>query len=196
MINIAEYLSAKPLTKKQQTLLVENLDIATKMACVYRKQAQMHGVTFDEVVSESNMGLVVAVSLYDPSKGESLSVYATNWCKKAILSIFSDEAVFVRLDPNAESEGSAEELLDLTTESEEIQQEMSAKVQALMNVLSPQEYKVISLLFGFDGQEMSVAEVAKVMSVKPARIRQIRDKALGKMRYEGETLPCGRRGSL
>lgn len=182
MINIEKYMSANPLTAEQQSLLVSNLNIATMMACVYRKQAKTKGVSFDEVVSESNMGLLIAVQQYVPGKGGSLSVFATNWCKKAILALLNDDSVFESLDINPESEDSAEELLGLTTETDEIQQEKSAKVQALMNVLNPQEYKVINLLFGLDGQEMSVAEVAKVMGVMPARIRQVRDKALGKMR--------------
>lgn len=54
---------------------------------------------------------------------------------------------------------------------------------ALRERLSPREYQVIRLRFGFDGQGYhSMEEVAKFLSLKEARVRQLEASALLKLR--------------
>ena len=54
---------------------------------------------------------------------------------------------------------------------------------AMRELLGPSERKVLRYVFGFDGEPMMLADIARKMGYSLERIRQIKDKALRKMRW-------------
>src|SRR6516162_11729691 len=61
-------------------LVTSHLRLASKVAMRYRG----YGLPMSEVISEANVGLMQAVTRFDPDKGVRLSTYAIFWIKAAI----------------------------------------------------------------------------------------------------------------
>jgi RNA polymerase primary sigma factor len=60
---------------------------------------------------------------------------------------------------------------------------LKEEIQHLLNLVSPQESKVLKLRFGLDEVEpMTLEKVGKIMNLSKERIRQIEENAIGKIR--------------
>lgn len=64
-------------------------------------------------------------------------------------------------------------------------EQRKTKVEAMMSVLDRHEKKVICLMFGFEGEEKTMKEVASKMRLQQTRVRQIYNKALNKLEMYG-----------
>jgi RNA polymerase primary sigma factor len=61
--------------------------------------------------------------------------------------------------------------------------ETDEMIEKLMQVLRPREQQVLSLRFGLEGGErLSLSQVGKMLAVSKERVRQIEERALGKLR--------------
>ena len=61
--------------------------------------------------------------------------------------------------------------------------EIDETIEKLMEILRPREQEVLSLRFGLAGRDrLSLAQVGKILAVSKERIRQIEERALGKLR--------------
>ena len=69
-------------------LLTSHLRLVSKIAMGYRR----YGLPVSDLISEGNIGLMLAVRRFDPDKGAQFSTYALWWIKAAIqdynLSLF------------------------------------------------------------------------------------------------------------
>ena len=74
-------------------LVVANLRLVVKIAMEYRTAWQN---TMD-LIQEGNLGLMKAVSKFDPSKGAKLSYYASWWIKSYILKFLLDNFRMVKI---------------------------------------------------------------------------------------------------
>jgi RNA polymerase sigma factor (sigma-70 family) len=63
-----------------------------------------------------------------------------------------------------------------------IRQELANNITKLLELLSPREASVLSMRFGLDGEEHSIAACAKKMGVSSCRVSQIEAKAMRKIR--------------
>ena len=55
------------------------------------------GLSWDDLVSEGNMGLVIAARRFDPSRGAKFSTYSACWIKQAIRLAIAEQAQTVRV---------------------------------------------------------------------------------------------------
>ena len=79
---------------KARTRLVEkNLRLVVSVAKKYRG----HGVPFEDLIQEGNIGLMKAVDKYDPDRGWRFSTYATWWVRQAVGRAVSDKGRTIRL---------------------------------------------------------------------------------------------------
>jgi RNA polymerase primary sigma factor len=63
----------------------------------------------------------------------------------------------------------------------------TSDIEAALGTLPPRDAKVLRLYFGLDdGQSRTLEEIGRMMGVTRERIRQLRDRALLRLR-EGET---------
>ncbi|MGI4992910.1 RNA polymerase factor sigma-32 [Halobacteriovorax sp. GFR7] len=74
-------------------LVVSNLRLVVKIAMEYRSA---HANVMD-LIQEGNIGLMKAVSLFEPDKGAKLSYYASWWIKSYILKFILDNFKLVKL---------------------------------------------------------------------------------------------------
>jgi RNA polymerase sigma-32 factor len=78
--------------KAAERLLTSNLRLVVKIARDYR-HAQ---VPLQDLVQEGNLGLVIAVRKFDPSRGVKLSTYGAWWIRAYILKFILDNSRLVR----------------------------------------------------------------------------------------------------
>ncbi len=118
---------------------------------------------------------------------------ATGLTEEAVRSLSSLNTEAVRLDhPTREGDGNERmERFALAeqegTDANTMANSQSADIEAALDSLPPRDAKVLRLYFGLDdGQPRTLEEIGKMMGVTRERIRQLRDRALIRLR-EGET---------
>ena len=118
---------------------------------------------------------------------------ATGLTEEAGRSLSSLNTEAVRLDhPTREGDGNERmERFSLAeqegTDAHTMANSQSADIEAALDSLPPRDAKVLRLYFGLDdGQPRTLEEIGRMMGVTRERIRQLRDRALVRLR-EGET---------
>jgi RNA polymerase sigma-32 factor len=79
-------------------LVLANLRLVVKIAMEYRSAHR----NIMDLIQEGNMGLMKAVSKYDPTKGAKLSYYASWWIKSYILKFILDNFRLIKIGTTAE----------------------------------------------------------------------------------------------
>ena len=199
-------LSQKILQGDQRALskLVEaNLKFVVSIARQYKGK----GVTMEDLISEGNIGLMKAASKFDATKGVRFVNYAVVHVRDAMQKAIDRELISsAPADSTGSGEGSAPAtyprsldaplghrtnvsllsvlvnqdapLADERVHSEAIEE----AVEYALGVLDERESKVINAFFGINQEHETMAEIAEDLELKRERIRQIRDKAVRKLR--------------
>ena len=199
-------LSQKILQGDQRALskLVEaNLKFVVSIARQYKGK----GVTMEDLISEGNIGLMKAASKYDATKGVRFVNYAVVHVREAMQKAIDRELISsAPAGSGGNGEGSAPAnyprsldaplghrnnvsllsvlvnqdapLADERVHSEAIEE----AVEYALGVLDERESKVINAFFGINQEHETMAEIAEDLELKRERIRQIRDKAVRKLR--------------
>lgn len=76
-----------------EALIVSNMRLVLKIANEFLGR----GLSWDDLVSEGNMGLVIAARRFDPSRGAKFSTYSACWIKQAIRLAIAEQAQTVRI---------------------------------------------------------------------------------------------------
>lgn len=74
-------------------LIEQNLRLVLKIANDFMGR----GLSWDDLVSEGNRGLVTAARRFDPSRGARFSTYSSWWIKQAIRQAIAEQAATVRV---------------------------------------------------------------------------------------------------
>lgn len=87
-------------------LTLRNKLVAANLRLVFReaKKATFYAngrIGFEDLVQEGNLGLLRALSRFDPTRGISLSTYAVWWIRHSVQRAMSDKASIVRLPVHA-----------------------------------------------------------------------------------------------
>lgn len=56
-------------------------------------------------------------------------------------------------------------------------------IRDIISELTPTERKIITLYYGLDGEQLTLDQIAQIMNLTRERIRQIKEKALNKLRH-------------
>lgn len=174
-----------------------------KFVIVLSRQYQGKGVDFDDLVAEGNIALFKAACKFDATKSNSrFTSYAAPFVHKALEDYINkyndtnnesshnvqssnstvsidaplhgrDNVSYLNIIPNEDSP-LADSLLSQNAVSDDIANGMMA--------LNERERDVIRLYYGIGCEKQTMAEIATVLELKRERVRQIRDKALRKMR--------------
>ena len=64
------------------------------------KKYQNHGLDHEDLISEGNIGLLIAIEKFEPSKGYKFISYAVWWIRQSILRAISDKGRMIRIPVN------------------------------------------------------------------------------------------------
>jgi RNA polymerase primary sigma factor len=199
-------LSEKILQGDQRAIgkLVEaNLRFVVTIARQYKGK----GVAMEDLVSEGNIGLMKAASKFDASKGTRFVNYAVGHVRQAIEKAIDQQAGLYQLPKDAKAVDAARQqsmplsvdaplgyrtnmsLLsvlvnqDAPLADERVHSEViESAVEYALSQLDARESQVINAYFGLNQEHETMAEIAEDMELKRERVRQIRDKAVRKLR--------------
>lgn len=186
-----------------EELVASNLRFVVSVARRYRHI----GVPLHDLVTEGNLGLLEAARRFDERKGVRFTSYAIWWVRQAILCAIRRQTSFVRsadhparsavrqvsLDapPGRDGWGSGASLGELLAgdpgggdpgvglDRAALRDELDAS----LTLLDERESVVVRLCFGLeDGEPIGLAEIGKRLGVSRERVRQIRERALARLR--------------
>lgn len=79
--------------RARQRLIEKNLRLVVSVAKKYRG----HGLPFEDLIQEGNIGLMKGIDKYDPDRGYRLSTYATWWIRQAVQRAVADKGRTIRV---------------------------------------------------------------------------------------------------
>ena len=199
-------LSSKILNGDQRALsklVGANLRFVVSIARQYKGK----GVAIEDLVSEGNFGLMKAASKFDASKGVRFVNFAVVYVRQQMERAIDQQAGLYKVPKNVKDEVTARQqsmplsvdaplghrtnmsllavlvnqdapLADEHVYSEAIEE----AVEYALGVLDERESRVVNAWFGIDQEHETMAEIAEDMDLKRERVRQIRDKAVRKLR--------------
>src|ERR687896_185295 len=179
-----------------QELVKRNLRFVISVA----KKYQNRGLPLIDLIGEGNVGLLTAARKFDPDQGVKFISYAVWWIRQAILSALARQGRTVRVPLNRTAdlsriikaseilrqklnrEPSPEELSQLTGLSVDVVQSLAALNTSDVRLDAP----MLRLYFGLEGgREHTLEEIGSMLGVTRERVRQLRDRALKRLR-EGD----------
>ena len=183
----------------RERLVIHNLRLVAHIAKKYTKT----GRDPDDVISIGTIGLIKAVSSFQPEKGVPLSSYASRCIENEILMSIRQEKRQVQTVSMQESIGvdsdgndlSFADILgsdpDLVMDSVVGKLEKEQFLALIDQFLSHREQKVVLLRFGLlDGEPLTQREVAAFLGISRSYVSRIEKKALEKLLYKMQEKDC------
>ena len=151
------------------------------VVCVAR-QYQDQGLSLPDLINEGNVGLIKAAEKFDEKRGLKFITYAVWWIRERILHALA-----------AEQRHLARQLLNelpspdsLITPRSQTSENFSIEMNHALSLLGARERFIIERAFGLNGQsEMTLEEIGEGLELSRERVRQIREKAIRKLRVMG-----------
>lgn len=133
-------------------LVLANLRLVVKIAMEYRSAYK----NVMDLIQEGNIGLMKAVSKYNPDKGAKLSYYSSWWIKSYILKFILDNFKLIKIGTTAEQK---KLFYNLMKEKEKLQnQGIEPDIKLISQSLGVSEKSVaeMDLRLGTHGAEVSI----------------------------------------
>ena len=178
-----------------------------KFVVVVARQYKGNGLAMEDLVSEGNIGLMKAASRFDGEKGVRFVNFAAGHVRRQIEKAISQQAGLYQVPKDAATDVSARQqskalsvdaplgrranmsLLSVLVNPDSPMADERVHSEAIENAiefallsLSQRESQVVNAYFGIMQEHETMAEIAEDMGLKRERVRQIRDKAVRKLR--------------
>ncbi len=171
------------------------------------RQYKGRGIAMEDLVSEGNMGLMKAASKYDAKKGIRFVNYAVVHIRQQIEKAITQQAGLYQIPKDAaNSSVDRRQSMPLSVDApighrtnmsllsvivnkdapladERVHSEViEDAIEFALGSLDKRESKVVNAFYGINQEHETMAEIAEDMELKRERVRQIRDKAIRKLR--------------
>lgn len=156
--------------KALEQLVSANLRFVVSLASKY----QGKGLPIDDLVNEGNIALIKAARSFDPTKGSRLVIYAASRIRQAMEKALGEEEESANMKELKDGSGNNAEAGLFDSALSPFDPEFST--------LDEREREVIRAIYGIGQPVQTLAEVGMQLGVSRERARQIRDKALRKLR--------------
>ena len=163
------------------------------------RQYQGQGLQMDDLVSEGNIGLMRAAQKYDATRGLRFAGYAVVFIRRQIEKALKAESSEQRVESKAGgqtrsvdaplgSKNNVTLLSVLVDNNSPLADErvynagVEQAVEQALDVLGDRERQVVDAYFGIGCENLTMAEIGQNMGLTRERVRQIRDRAVRRMR--------------
>ena len=201
----------KPLSREEEFSLWEryrkNNDIGArdkliksnlKFVASVAKNYQGLGLSYADLIAEGNCGLLKAIDKFDYEKGFKTISYSVWWIRQSILEALKERAGiegdslpqdFEKQNQYEDEEQTIDNTIEeeyISSDSEEFKiEELKKTINTLIGCLTEREQYVISEYYGLNAKEgTTLEEIGASMGLTKERGRQIREKAVKKLRSE------------
>ena len=133
------------------------------------RQYQNKGLPIDDLISEGNIGLMKAARKYDGERGVRFVNYAVVFVRQQIEKALKLESAELRV----------ENMKDVRDDNSP---DVADDVEYSLDSLNERELKVVTAYFGIGQERLTMAEIAEDMNLRRERVRQIRNKAIRRLK--------------
>lgn len=176
-------------------LVESNLRFVVSLA----RQYQGKGLHIDDLVSEGNIGMIKAARKFDATRGLRFVNFAAPYVRQQIERALQQESSEQRPETNAAGQTRSVDaplgskvgvsLLSVIADGSVPQADERVYNAAVRNAveyalrcLNDRESQVVTAYFGIGQEHLTMAEIAIDMNLKRERVRQIRNRAVRRLR--------------
>ena len=176
----------------KQHLVEHNLRLVVYIA----RRFENTQTSLEDLISIGTIGLIKAISTYDPDKKIKLATYASRCIENEILMHLrktANQKTEVSLDEpiNMDCDGNELLLIDILGTDEDLVSknlEEDVDLRVLRHILSelpPREKEIVLMRYGLQGrQEQTQKEVAQIMGISQSYISRLEKKIMLRMKKE------------
>ena len=170
-------------------LITSNMGYVVTLARQYKNDL----LSTDDLVSEGSIGLMKAADKFDPRRGKPFVTFAAPYIRQSIEDaikrvtgempvLSTDESLPVGSNNNFTLLNVLEDKDAPKADHGVEQNALSDDLVRAIGFLNEREQAVIRGIYGVDEERKTMAEIGMALGLKRERVRQIRDKALRKLR--------------
>ena len=171
-------------------LVTDNLGYVITLARQYKSDI----LSTDDLISEGTIGMMKAAEKYDASRGKPFVTFAAPYIREAIEKAINrlDSDINVRSTDESLPRGSRNNytLLNVLEDKDSpradaaIEQTLSDDMLKGVSRLDARQQEVVKRYFGIGRERQTMAEIGMEMGLKRERVRQIRNKAMRRLRVK------------
>jgi len=176
----------------KQRLVEHNLRLVVYIA----RRFENTGTALEDLISIGTIGLIKAISTYDPDKKIKLATYASRCIENEILMHLrktANQKTEISLDEpiNMDCDGNELLLTDILGTEEDtvfrnLEEDVDIRIlRQLLSQLPHREQELLAMRFGLEGrQEQTQKEVARIMGISQSYISRLEKKIMLRLKKE------------
>ena len=170
-----------------------------RFVVVIARQYQGQGLSMEDLVSEGNLGLMKAARKFDATRGLRFVNYAVVFIRQQIEKAVRKESNEQRVESTRDGQTRSVDaplgskanvsLLSVLVNADSPQADqrvynasLEDAIERSLQTLNERETIVVNAYFGIGEERQTMAEIAERMSLKRERVRQIRDRAVRRLK--------------
>lgn len=187
------------ILKGDERALNKLIEANLRFVVVIARQYQGRGLSMEDLVSEGNLGLMKAARKFDATRGLRFVNYAVVFIRQQIEKALKMESAEQRVESGRNGQTRSVDaplgykpnvsLLSVLVDANSPQADervynsnVEAAVEYALRSLNERESQVVNAFFGIGQDHLTMAEIAEDMGLKRERVRQIRNRAIRRMK--------------